>query len=155
MEEQTTATSIQSYGWWSMPATVRDTLMQQVLKKVIRIWIVPEGDQYKGTPVYRCVWPKDCAIDGGHNSRTSLADGGHDVKYIIKQENQQGLLPVIPPRKNWNKRHGHDKHLDKISYCWAGLFYLSSNSVVLPRMLNVPAFPSQPYIFVIAWYGTK
>lgn len=58
------------------------------------------GSQYKGTPVYRCVWPKDCAIDGGHNSRTSLADGGHDVKYIIKQENQQGLLPVIPPRKN-------------------------------------------------------
>jgi transposase len=42
-----------------------------------------------------------------------LADRGYDSDAIIEQVKQQGMQPVIPPRKNRKEPRHYDKHLYK------------------------------------------
>ena len=45
-----------------------------------------------------------------------LADRGYDAQYILEQAKQQGMEPVIPPRKNRQQQRGYDRHLYKLRH---------------------------------------
>ena len=45
-----------------------------------------------------------------------LADRGYDAQCIIEQAKQQGMAPVIPPRKNRKEQRDYDRHLYKIRH---------------------------------------
>ena len=45
-----------------------------------------------------------------------LADRGYDSDAIVEQANQQGMIPVIPPRKNRKILRHYDKDLYKIRH---------------------------------------
>ena len=45
-----------------------------------------------------------------------LADRGYDAQYVLEQAKQQGMEPVIPPRKNRQQQRGYDRHLYKLRH---------------------------------------
>jgi transposase len=40
-----------------------------------------------------------------------LADKGYDSDAIVEQATTQGMIPVIPPRKNRKEQRSYDKYL--------------------------------------------
>ena len=53
------------------------------------------------------------ALIDGFEAEHLLADRGYDTDAIIEQATQQGMVPVIPPKKNRKKQRGYDKELYK------------------------------------------
>jgi len=52
----------------------------------------------------------------GFNAEHLLADKGYDSNEIIKLAQDQGMIPVIPPRKNRKKQREYDKNLYKLRH---------------------------------------
>jgi|TARA_B100001939_G_C16781026_1_gene547001 transposase len=50
------------------------------------------------------------------NAQYLLADRGYDTQDILDQAKQQGMTPVIPPRKNRKVQRKYDKDLYKIRH---------------------------------------
>ena len=51
----------------------------------------------------------DCKEAGGLSADALLADKGYDTNAIIKQARQQGMEPVIPPKKNRTQQREYDE----------------------------------------------
>ena len=47
---------------------------------------------------------------------TNIADRGYDMIAMIAQARQQGMAPVIPPKKNRTPQHDYDKALYKLRH---------------------------------------
>jgi transposase len=62
----------------------------------------------------------DCAqaiaLIEGFTAKHLLADRGYDTNDIIAQAEQQGMEPVIPPKKNRNELRDYDEYLYKIRH---------------------------------------
>lgn len=56
-----------------------------------------------------------CLI-AGLSADALLADKGYDTNAIIKQARQQGMEPVIPPKKNRTQQREYDKELYKLRH---------------------------------------
>jgi transposase len=57
----------------------------------------------------------DCTQAGklieGISAEYLLADKGYDSDAIVEQATTQGMIPVIPPRKNRKEQRSYDKYL--------------------------------------------
>ena len=62
----------------------------------------------------------DCTQAGklieGLSADYLLADRGYDTQNILDQAEQQGMIPVIPPKKNRKHQRDYDKDLYKIRH---------------------------------------
>jgi len=52
----------------------------------------------------------------GIDAQYLLADKGYDSNAIIAQAREQGMEPVIPPRKNRKEPRDYDKHLYRLRH---------------------------------------
>tara|TARA_Y100000813_G_scaffold184143_1_gene154997 strand:+ start:149 stop:517 length:369 start_codon:yes stop_codon:yes gene_type:complete len=52
----------------------------------------------------------------GFTAQNLLADRGYDSEDIINQAKAQGMMPVIPPRKNRKDQREYDKALYKLRH---------------------------------------
>ena len=52
----------------------------------------------------------------GISAQNLLADRGYDSNAIIGQAELQGMLPVIPPKKNRKDQRDYDKDLYKVRH---------------------------------------
>ena len=52
----------------------------------------------------------------GFTAQNLLADRGYDSEDIINQAKAQGMMPVIPPRKNRKDQRENDKALYKLRH---------------------------------------
>lgn len=52
----------------------------------------------------------------GISAEYLLADKGYDSDEIIEQANNQGMIAVIPPRKNRKNQRSYDKDLYKLRH---------------------------------------
>lgn len=53
------------------------------------------------------------ALIDGFTAESLLADRGYDTDAILDQAQSQGMMPVIPPKKNRRERREYDKELYK------------------------------------------
>ncbi len=62
----------------------------------------------------------DCSqastLIAGIDAQYLLADKGYDSNAIIAQAREQGMEPVIPPRKNRKEPRDYDKHLYRLRH---------------------------------------
>jgi transposase len=96
-----------------------------------------EMSRTKGDSIPRYTWPwmrmvcrsrviitqgadADCQqalpLMAGIKANYLLADRGYDAQYILEQAKQQGMEPVIPPRKNRQQQRDYDRHLYKLRH---------------------------------------
>ena len=57
----------------------------------------------------------------GIDAQYLLADKGYDSNAIIAQAREQGMEPVIPPRKNRKQSRDYDKHLYRLRHAFLHL----------------------------------
>ena len=53
------------------------------------------------------------ALIDGFTARNLLADRGYEADSILEQAKRQGMIPVIPPKKNRKEQRDYDKELYK------------------------------------------
>ena len=62
----------------------------------------------------------DCAqalpLITGMTAEHLLADKGYDADAIIRQATEQGMSPVIPPRRNRKEQRAYDKDLYRLRH---------------------------------------
>ena len=57
-----------------------------------------------------------CALIDGFTAENLLADKGYDTDVILDRAESQGILPVIPPKKNRKTQRDYDKYLYKLRH---------------------------------------
>ncbi len=63
-----------------------------------------------------------CNLIEGFEEEYLLADRGYDSNQIIKQTDEQGIIVVIPPKKNKIKQREYDQYLYKIRHMVENIF---------------------------------
>jgi len=58
----------------------------------------------------------------GIDAQYLLADKGYDSNAVIAQAREQGMEPVIPPRKNRKESRDYDKHLYRLRHLGENAF---------------------------------
>ena len=117
------------FEWLMIDAShLKSTLMRLEQRAAIRIWAVQKGAQHKIASGRGCAWyASQGAYYTRYNSRLysgsrpdwwlhsrELAGGqGYDTDAILDQAQSQGMMPVIPPKKNRRERREYDKELYK------------------------------------------
>lgn len=74
-----------------------------------------------------------------------IADRGYDSDAIIEQAMKQGMVPVIPPRKNQTRQRPYDKYLYKLRHLVENAFlHLNYAGEALPPGTPKTAHHSLP-----------
>ena len=85
-----------------------------------------------------------------------LADRGYDSNEIIEKAREQGMTPVIPPKKNRKKQREYDEALYKVRHLVENAFiHLKRWRGIATRFAkNTPSFLASVQIRCIAlWAG--
>ena len=80
----------------------------------------------------------------GFQAEYLLADRGYDTDAIILKAVDEGMTPVIPPRKNRKHLREYDEYLYKLRHLVENAFLLLKGGVVLLRATLKTPLPSLP-----------
>ena len=99
----------------------------------------------------------DCTVAAqliaGFRAEYLLADRGYDTDAIILKAVDEGMTPVIPPRKNRKHLREYDKYLYKFRHLVENAFFLLKSGAVLlhatPKttLLSLPLSKSAALLF--------
>lgn len=98
----------------------------------------------------------DCAIAAqlieGFQAEYLLADRGYDTDAIILKAADEGMTPVIPPKKNRKESRGYDEYLYKLRHLVENAFLLLKRwrGIATRYAKNVASFVAAVQIRCIA-----
>ena len=132
-----------------------------------RQWAVQKGAQHQNTSGRGCAWYAgailchfwyhsglhNCsAVDRGLPSEYLLADRGYDTDAIILKAADEGMTPVIPPKKNRKELREYDEYLYKLRHLVENAFLLLKRwrGIATRYAKNVASFVAAVQIRCIA-----
>ena len=91
----------------------------------------------------------------GMDAQYLLADRGYDSDAIVEQAEQQGMEPVIPPRKSRKHKRAYDRHLYRLRHLVENAFlHLKRWRGIATRYAkNTASFLAAVHIRCIAIWG--
>ena len=90
------------------------------------------------------------ALIVGIDAQYLLADKGYDTDAIIAQAKEQGMEPVIPPRKNRKQLRDYDKHLYQLRHRIENAFLRIKRWIATRYAKNTASFLAAVHICCIA-----
>ena len=114
-----------------MPVTAKYTHTHPGRKAGTRIWPAQKGAQHQNSPCRGCVWyagqsiyhrryRADCKeavrLIDGIPAEYLLGDRGYDTDEIVEFAEKNGMVVVIPSKKNRKKQRTYDEDLYKLRH---------------------------------------